>query len=119
MQSKHIDGLDKIDEHIAQLFFYNGTNRVFYISECFVEHENFKTPLPIFSKEINGNDRNYETKLNTPIMPNAPAVINGVLLTPRDFTFSRDALLLVILTNGKSFRYELNKCRLVLDENFA
>lgn len=119
VQSKHIEGLDKIDERTAQLFFYNETNRVFYISECFVEHENFKTPLPIFSKEINGNDRNYETKLNTPIMPNAPAVINGVFLASRDFTFPRDAMLLVILTNGKSFRYELNKCHLVLDENFA
>lgn len=119
VQSAHINGWDKANERIAKLIFFNHTNKAFYISECFVEHGNFKTPLPIFSKEIKGNDRNYETKLNTPIMPNAPAVIDGVFLMQRELTFPRDAVLLVILTNGKSFRYELNKCHLVLDENFA
>lgn len=115
--TKH-NSFDLIYERDVYLCFYNQTNRVFYISDCYVECDSLKIPLPIFDKNKKGKDNVYENRIHSSVMPHAPCVINGVMMSDKGFVVPSSATLLVRFTNGKSFRYELSKTRLIRQEDF-
>lgn len=104
-------------EREIYICLHNLTNKQFYISDCFIEYEGMKNALPIFDKEEKKENRYYDHRLNANVLPNAPCVINGVIWVKQGFVFPTNAKLLLEFTNGKSYRYELNKSRLLRQED--
>lgn len=105
-------------EREIYICLHNLTNKQFYISDCFIEYDGMKKALPIFDKAEKKENKYYDNRLNANVLPNAPCVINGVLWVEKGFVFPKNAKLLLEFTNGKSYRYELNKSRLIRQEDF-
>lgn len=116
-QIQQVKGINGLYEREVYICLHNLTNKQFYIADCFIEYEGMKKALPILDKEEKKGNKYYDNRLNVNVMPNAPCVINGFIWVEKNFIFPKSATLLLEFTNGKPYRYELNKSRLIRQED--